>query len=382
MRLSQGRWSDDSWTIQDGDNTENASTENADVVFAFGSTESIESKKPLKQLQAACPNAIIAGCSTGGVIQEATVTEQTLAATIISFDATETKAASARIEGKGESFSSGKKIAKSLSAPDLNHLILLSGGIEVNGSKLVDGVRRHLPDEVSVSGGLAADGERFQRTPLWLNEIISKPSAVGIGLYGDRLQVGHGCLGGWDPFGPCRLISHSEGDVLYELDNQSALNLYKRYLGSYAEDLPASGLRFPLAIEVPGKSHEIVRTVVGVDEENESIHFSGNMPEGTYARFMKSNKERLIDGAAGAAEASLNGLENSSPELALLISCIGRKLVLQQRTEEEVEQAGKMLGTSTELIGFYSNGEISPAHSTSQSELHNQTMTITTFSER
>jgi hypothetical protein len=169
--------------------------------------------------------------------------------------------------------------------------------------------------------------------------------------------------------------------VLYELDDHSALELYKRYLGPYAKDLPASGLRFPLAIQVPGESHEIVRTVVGIDEEEQSITFAGNVPEGAYARFMKANNERLIDGAIGAAQSSRERLEDTPVEFALLISCIGRKQVLQQRIEEEVEHASKELGGDAGLVGFYSYGEISPAHTTTQCELHNQTMTITTFAE-
>ena len=169
--------------------------------------------------------------------------------------------------------------------------------------------------------------------------------------------------------------------MLYELDNQSALDLYKKYLGSHAEKLPASGLRFPLAIRVPDESHEIVRTVIGIDEGAKSITFAGDVPEGAYARFMKANNERLIDGAVGAAQSSRTQMKDTPIELAILVSCIGRKQVLQQRIEEEVEHASRELGTAAGRIGFYSYGEISPVHDTTQCELHNQTMTITTLAE-
>jgi len=97
---------------------------------------------------------------------------------------------------------------------------------------------------------------------------------------------------------------------------------------------------------------------------------------------MKANVDRLIDGAHGAAAACYEAVGSITPDLAILISCVGRKLVLNQRTEEEIESVREVLGESTVLSGFYSYGEIAPFMSSTKCELHNQTMTITTFSER
>ena len=73
---------------------------------------------------------------------------------------------------------------------------------------------------------------------------------------------------------------------------------------------------------------------------------------------------------------------SENPDLALLISCVGRKLILKQRIEEEVDGVREALGATTKLTGFYSYGEISPFTPGAKCELHNQTMTITTFLER
>ena len=110
--------------------------------------------------------------------------------------------------------------------------------------------------------------------------------------------------------------------------------------------------------------------------------FAGDVPTGCYARFMKANFDRLIDGAVGAARTSYEAVGSASPDLALLVSCVGRKLVLAQRVEEEVEGVRDVLGERTVLAGFYSYGEISPFTPHARCELHNQTMTITTLSER
>ncbi len=203
-----------------------------------------------------------------------------------------------------------------------------------------------------------------------------------LGFYGTRLKVGYGSLGGWDPFGPERLITRSRGNVLYELDGQSALALYKEYLGEHAADLPASGLLFPLRLRSPDGESGVVRTILAINEDEQSMTFAGDVPEGVYARLMTANFEHLVDGAIGAAQTSYEAMGSSSPDLAILISCVGRKLVLKQRTEEEVEGVRDILGDHTVLTGFYSYGEICPAAPEANCELHNQTMTITTFSER
>jgi hypothetical protein len=279
------------------------------------------------------------------------------------------------------SFQAGEQLAASLDQDGLVHVLVISDGNEVNGSDLVRGLVKHLPSGVAVTGGLAGDGARFEQTLVFLDDAPEEGKIAALGFYGTRLKVGYGSLGGWDPFGPERLITRSAGNVLYELDGQSALELYKRYLGEYAADLPASGLLFPLSLRAKEGETGLVRTILSVSEQDQSMTFAGDVPEGTFARFMKANFERLIDGAIGAAQTSYQIIGSSSPDLAILISCVGRKLVLKQRTEEEVEGVRDILGERTILTGFYSYGEIAPFIPSAACELHNQTMTITTFLE-
>jgi hypothetical protein len=181
-------------------------------------------------------------------------------------------------------------------------------------------------------------------------------------------------------FGPERIITRSKDNVLFELDGKPALQLYKTYLGEHAQGLPATGLLFPLSIRTENND-SVVRTILAVDEKEQSMTFAGNVPEGAYGKLMKANFDRLIAGAAEAARASYVTLGSRSPDLAILISCVGRKLILKQRVEEEVEGVRDILGDNTVLTGFYSYGEISPFTPGAKCELHNQTMTITTISE-
>ena len=264
----------------------------------------------------------------------------------------------------------------------LAHVLVLSDGLKVNGSDFVAGLMKHLPEGITLTGGLAGDGARFGETLVFQGDVPEKDTIAALGLYGSRLKVGFGSLGGWDSFGPERLITKSKANVLYELDGHSALGLYKQYLGEHAKGLPATGLLFPLSIRTQSGETPVVRTILSVDEAAQSMTFAGDIPEGAYARLMKANFDRLIDGATGAARTSYQAIGSGAPELAILISCVGRKLVLKQRIEEEVEAVRDVLGERATLAGFYSYGEISPFTPGAKCELHNQTMTITALSEQ
>ena len=353
----------------------------ADLILVFGAPARLDAAC-IGALKTRYPGAILFGCSTAGEILGAHVHDDSVTATAIAFDETTLKLAYQAVGEDNDSLAVGAALAAQLPTDGLRHVLVLSDGLHVNGTDLVEGIRRGVPENVGITGGLAGDGARFQRTLVIADAAPAERLVAAIGFYGDRIRVGHGCLGGWDPFGPDRLITRSRGNVLYELDGQSALALYKQYLGEHAAGLPATGLLFPLALRGAGSGDiSLVRTILSVDEDEQSLTFAGDIPEGSYARLMKANFDRLVEGASGAARLARGGESETVPELALLISCVGRKLVLKQRVEEEVEGVRDALGARTALTGFYSYGEISPYAPTARCELHNQTMTITTFSE-
>jgi hypothetical protein len=322
------------------------------------------------------PDAHIVGCSTAGAIESTNLRDDVVAAAI-HFERTRLKLARVHIASAVDSERAGAELGALLDAPDLVHVFVVSDGLNVNGTPLVRGLLGALGARVSVSGGLAADAA-FARTTVIADRPPETNVIAALGFYGDSLRVGCGSLGGWDPFGPERLITRSRGNVLLELDHRPALELYRRYLGEHAAGLPASGLLFPLSVRAPESSSTVVRTILGMDEAEGSITFAGDMVEGQIARLMKANFDRLVDGAHGAAAAGTARL-GCAAELAILVSCAGRRLVLQQRTEDELEAVREVVGGAA-MMGFYSLGELGPAGASS-CELHNQTMTITTLAE-
>jgi len=351
------------------------------LVLTFGDASYRDNQAPLEQLRQAFPNSQLIGCSTSGEIHGNTVCDQSLSVAIAQFEHTDLHAAVASVTESDESYVAGREIAQQLTQQEgLKAIFLLSDGLGVNGSQLVRGINDIVRDDVIVTGGLAGDGDRFGST--WCLEGGKPVSGIvrAIGLYGDRVRVGYGSKGGWDIFGPERHVTRSEDNVLFELDGKPALQLYKEYLGDRAEGLPATGLLFPLALRQDREDErKLVRTILAVDEQNQSMTFAGDIPEGSLVQLMRANFDRLIDGAGDAGLQTRERNEDNSM-LAIAISCVGRRLVLGERTEEEVEAALASFPPGTEQVGFYSYGEISPL-GLGSCDLHNQTMTLTTIGE-
>jgi hypothetical protein len=350
------------------------------LVLGFASPRFRSGDSPWAELLRRYPTSHHIGCSTAGEIHGAAVHDDSLSLAIVRFERASLRSAIASVADGDGSFAAGEEIARQLVAePDLRAVFVLCDGTKVNGSRLVDGLNRIVPAGVVVTGGLAGDGDRFHST--WsLDHGLPRAGIVGaVGLYGDSLRIGHSSRGGWDIFGPERRITRSSGNVLFELDGRPALALYKEYLGERAKGLPATGLLFPLALRGRSADHEqIVRTILAVDEAAQSMTFAGDVPEGSLAQLMRANFDRLVDGAGAAAQGV--AAAGNGPTLAIAISCVGRRLVLGERVDEEVEATLAALPQGTEQVGFYSYGELSPQGSGSCA-LHNQTMTLTTIAE-
>jgi len=346
------------------------------LIIVFGSSNIERIKQPLQELTNTFLHATIIGASTAGEITQDELLEDAFVVAVICFENTTIRLVSQTVTSAEDSFENGAFIAESLMSSDLKSIFVLSEGLNVNGSQLTTGINTVLPNNIVVTGGLAGDGDRFEQT--WvIVEGEAKPDFItAVGFYGEYIHVGYGSKGGWDRLGMSRKVTRSTNNILYELDGQPALDIYKRYLGEQAEGLPATGLLFPLELQESANTESKVRTILAVNEDERSITFAGDIPEESYVTLMKANFDRLIDGASEAAEMVLLDGHGDEPIVSLAISCVGRRLVLKQRTEDELEVVLESLPSQTKQIGFYSYGEISPL-ATGSCDLHNQTMTLT-----
>ena len=352
-----------------------------DVFFLFASPSFIGTEEFVNTLARKFENTNIIGCSTAGEILGNEVLDSTIALTAVKFEKTTLRIEEVDLVSCNlDSFEAGKAISAKIKGPDLRHIFVLSDGLIVNGAELVKGLHSDLDKSVSITGGLAGDCSNFENTFVISGNQVASKKIVALGLYGQELSIGFASKGGWDSFGIERLVTKSTNNVLYELDGQPALELYKSFLGDMAKDLPGSGLLFPLSMRDEDNQIPVVRTILSIDEKNGSLTFAGNIPQGSYVRLMKANIDRIIGGAEQSAITAKNSTEDQH-QLAFLISCVGRRLVMKQLVEEEVEAVNEVFGNDIYTTGFYSYGEIAPFDKFSPCTLHNQTMTITTFSE-
>jgi hypothetical protein len=378
VKVSQFQYSISEWSAHSKSSIK--PDHHAHLVLCFAAKEILKDKNTCLQLKKEFPRSEITFCSTAGEIFMDTVKDDTIVIVAMEFEKTTIHAASIDIKDFENSHDAGFALVGLLPTEDLSYIMVFSDGSLVNGSELVKGLTAAAGIHVLISGGLAADADKFKSTLVGLNTEISEGKIIAIGFYGKDLIVTHGSQGGWDTFGLEKEITRSSSNVLYEIDEQNALELYKKYLGPDALNLPGSALLFPLAVTFPGAHSPVVRTILSIDENSKSMTFAGDVPVGSKVRLMKANFDKLTDAASRAAGHTISN-QIEKPDFSLLVSCVGRKLVLGPRIEEEVEAVCETIGKNIPIAGFYSYGEISPFNEGGSCQLHNQTMTITSFYE-
>ncbi len=351
----------------------------ANLVLAFGERELLESSLPYKKLRELYSEAQIVICSTSGQISNFNLVENKIVSTAIEFEKSTIKTVEIDLLKNKNIEELGLVVKNELFNKNLKSLVVISEGSYVNGTELVNELEKQTNNSIPIFGGLAGDKVAFLKTIVGLNKEAEEGKVVVIGFYGDAINFSSGCEGGWSDYGPEREVTLSEKNVLYKIGDRFALDIYKEYLGKYADELPSSALYFPLSMKENKDSSSVVRTILSIDEKTKSMTFAGNIPQGSFVRLMKGNFDKLIDASYSAASDAFSS-HAKDPELALIVSCVGRKIVLGNRVEEEFEAVKEVSG-NTLLCGFYSYGEISPIKDHKFCELHNQTIAILTISE-
>jgi hypothetical protein len=371
------------WTASDGWTPPEAEMASAcQLVVYFGDRRELLSNTPaIEELVKKHPAAKVFGCSSAGEILGDKVFLEGISALCFHFDSATVSHSLAKVVDAEDSRAAGRMLALSLEHKGLRGVFVLSDGSTVNGTHLVEGLLEKLPPNVSLSGGLAGDGDRFGSTVVGVGADMDAGRIVAIGFYGESLDVLCGSAGGWEPFGSVKTITSSEGNVLKEVNGEPALAVYKRYLGARAAELPSAALLFPLEVRTRGPENPgVVRTILSIDDDAQTMTFAGDMPEGASVRLMHAGTDHLTRGARTAAERTVDAVGGIGA--AIMVSCVGRRLVLGRNAEGEVASVLDVIGKDIPAAGFYSYGELSPASPGRRSDLHNQTMTLTLFRER
>ena len=351
------------------------------LVMVFGNRHLLEDDSIYNEVKKLFPTGHIVFGSTSGEIINDAVQEYTVVLTAVTFEKSSFMVHTKNVKDfEHNDFKLGQALMKEFPKEHLKYFFLVSEGSTVNGSALIEGFEEGKAKNIGLSGGLCGDDDRFKKTLASYNENPKEGEVVAIAFYGDTLEISSANFGGWTSFGPERIITKSNNNVLYELDGKPALDLYKKYLGDKAKELPKSALLYPLSVITTEKETAIVRTILNIDENTNAMILAGDVPEGSRVQLMMSTVDDIANGARTAAELAMKN-RVKEPELAILVSCVGRKLVMDQRTEEEVEEVISVIGCNAVVSGFYSYGEMAPFEGQDSCKLHNQTMTLTLFSE-
>ncbi|WP_046743377.1 FIST signal transduction protein [Kordia zhangzhouensis] len=353
------------------------------LVLVFGNRYLLEDESILDEVKALFADGEFVFGSSAGDITSQYVDDESVTITAIEFEKSyyEIKTANVLTDSeKTDSFLTGKNLINQFPVTGLKHIFVVSEGSFINGSQLTQGMNAAVDNNILITGALCGDAARFEKTIASYNELPKSGEIVAIGLYGESLNVSFSINGGWTPFGPERVVTRSKANILYELDDQPALDLYKKYLGEKSKELPAAALLYPLKVKSSNEKQSIVRTILNINEEDNSMVLAGDILENSRVQLMMTNVDNIVDASEEAASNALE-FQEKEPDLAILVSCIGRKLVLDQRVEEEVEEVIEVVGKHTTICGLYSYGEIAPFRGEQNCQLHNQTMTITLISE-
>lgn len=378
MKTALYQFSENSWELDPM--SQPVDDAGVNLVLCFASKLKLSDKHIYNNFKAKFPEAEIAMVSTSGEIYQESVLNNSVVVAALEFDKTSVQSTSVNIKDYKNTYEAAISLGKKLPKDDLSNILVFSDGSLVNGSELVKGLSTQVAKNILITGGLAGDDANFESTLVGLNKQPIEGEIMAIGFYGKHLTVTHGSQGGWDIFGLQKRVTNSSSNVLIELEDQNALDLYKKYLGEESERLPGSALLFPLSVTIPGATIPVVRTILSINEEDKSMTFAGDIPVGSEVRFMKANFDKIINAASTAADQSSID-EHKDPDFSLLISCVGRKLILDSRIDEETKSVYKSFHGNTVVAGFYSYGEISPVVAGGKCQLHNQTMTITSFYE-
>ncbi len=377
MRINQAYTLDGkNWTY-----LQKKSTLHNPLVFVFGNRMELQKGTVIEAVRKEFSYEHLVFGSTSGEIIDSNVLDNSVVVTAIEFEKSTFEIRTENIFNHHKDAKQlGEYLYNALPKENLRHLFVLSEGSFVNGSSLIEGLEKNIENAIPISGGMCGDDAKFEKTLASYKENPKEGEVVLIGFYGDTLEISFASFGGWTSFGPERIITKSEANILYEIDGQPALDLYKKYLGDKAKELPQASLLYPLNVTPEGKKEPVVRTILGIDNEKQSMTLAGDVPENSKVQLMMASVDAIAEGANEAAKRAMEN-RKSAPQIALLVSCVGRKLVMNQRVEEEIERVQEVVGNHTAITGFYSYGEMAPFANNTFCDLHNQTMTLTLISE-
>jgi hypothetical protein len=312
------------------------------------------------------PQAVIIGTTTSGEILNAHMLDKSLVISLSLFDQTQLK--SVHIIGE-ESEAMGRKVAETIIVEETKCVIMFADALLCNGEAILRGLNSVCSDQIVVAGGMSGDNSRFKKSYCIHGSEVFQGGVVAVSLSNPALEVFHTYNLSWKPIGKKMTVTKSEGNKIFEIDNEPIKEIISQYLGKYIADrMPASTIEFPLIYQKGGV--DIARSIISMPDDG-GIIYAGELREGQQVRFGIGSPNMLIESVQKCCN-----LATSSPIESLFVySCIARKAFLGKELELEYFHLAKI----APVTGFFTYGEF--YHGTDKNELLNVTTTVLGLSE-
>ncbi|MDP5093639.1 MAG: FIST C-terminal domain-containing protein, partial [Polaribacter sp.] len=270
------------------------------LVLVFGSRYLLEKKEIYQEIREIFKDGEIVFGSSAGDISAHSVDDDGITITAIEFEKSSFEIKTVNVKNQNQavnSFQAGYELIQQFDQENLKYVLVISDGSVINGSQLANGMNKVTNNGILITGALCSDAARFEKTICAYNENPKPGEIVAIGLYGEHLEISFAINDGWTPFGPERIVTKSKDNILYELDNKPALDLYKTYLGEKSKELPAAALLFPLKVKSSNEHESIVRTILNINENENSMILAGDIAENSTVQLMMTNVDSIINAA-------------------------------------------------------------------------------------
>ncbi|HEV2851851.1 MAG TPA: FIST N-terminal domain-containing protein [Thermoanaerobaculia bacterium] len=234
--------------------------------------------------------------------------------------------------------------------------LLLVDGLRFPAERFLAELRRSLATMPPlVAGGLASQREPVTRSGarVFVGERVLPSGCLVVTLHGVAMQVE--VVRGWSPASPVYTVTRAEGTVIHQIDGEPATEWYRRFFlvdGELAP-MPASANRYPLIIEGPRPERQgLYRSMRFFDDPPGAVTYWGEIETGDHIRLGMGNGLSLVRTASELTA-------GPAPDAAILYSCVGREVVLDEMAGQEVATIHQTLG-GVSLSGFFTFGEIGP----------------------
>lgn len=326
-------------------------------------------------------NILVFGCSTGSNFTDGEIEFSSIVVLLLDLDKKYFCVKLAASEN-GSIKDFAEEIAKTgLDAFSKPAFLIVSGGMAADGDEIVEGVENICGNDPTIFGGLAADSLKMIRTFVFTNDRLADHGLIALIFDEEKISLNGMAVGGWRPVGTDYIITGSNGNVLYSINNEPALQFISRYAGikDFFGDNMANvtlSANFQLQLQRPGK-HPVMRTPMYANPGDHSIVFAGSLPLGSKVRLSMLPGFDVID----TARKEFAEYKKDQPEADALImfSCAGRQVSLGPYVSDEINGIKEIWGAP--MAGFFCFGEIGRVEK-GKNEFQNMTCSLAILKEK